>query len=306
MSDLRVFEDVFEAVPEPRSVALGTFDGVHLGHRAIVEAAAAAAGPGERACAATIHPRPASVLGRGLAPEALCTIERRVELLADAGAQDVAIVRFSRDLSQMPADVFAREILVERLGARHVAVGANFGFGRDREGTPELLLELGRELGFAVEIVPLILAGGQPVSSSRIRSLVAAGHMDDVTPLLGRPFSLDGFVVRGDGRGRQLGFPTANVARADGVVRPAEGVYAGVAVLDDGRRLRTAVSVGTNPTFAGVREVRIEAHLIDFDEDLYGRRITVEFHRFLRGQVVYTSLDDLIRQIQADIDASRR
>lgn len=129
--------------------------------------------------------------------------------------------------------------------------------------------------------------------------------MDDVVPLLGRPFAVDGFVVRGDGRGRQLGFPTANVARADGIVRPAEGVYAGVAVLDDGRRLRTAVSVGTNPTFAGVREVRIEAHLIDFDEDLYGRRITVEFHRFLRGQEVYTSLDGLIAQIHADVAASR-
>jgi riboflavin kinase/FMN adenylyltransferase len=289
----------------PRSVALGTFDGVHLGHRRVVQTAIEhAEALGVRSAVATFHPRPVSVIVPERAPDSLTTIERRLELLRAAGADDVVVIEFTRELAAKSAEEFAVEQLVGQLGAVEVVVGQNFRFGRGRSGDVNVLRALGEELGFGVTIAPLFEIDGEPVSSSRIRELVRLGDVEGAAMLLGRAPELEGIVVRGDGRGRELGVPTANLGMDHGFVLPAEGVYAGEVVLGDGRRFRAAISVGTNPTFAGEREVRVEAHLLQFDEDIYGAAMRVEFRRFLRGQRRFDELDELIAQMREDIAAA--
>ena len=303
----KLYQSADDVAPEPRVVALGTFDGVHLGHQALVGIARErAAERGARAAAATFHPRPMSVLVPERAPEILASLARRVELLERTGVDDVIVMRFTRALAERTAEEFVDDVLVGRFGAVGVVVGANFRFGHGRAGDPALLAELGRDLGFDVAVAPLVEVDGETVSSSRIRAHVQRGEVEVAGRLLGHPPGLEGAVVRGDGRGRELGVPTANVGLPHGHVVPAEGVYAGEVVLPPGqRRLRAAISVGTNPTFAGVRAVRVEAHILDFDEDIYGAPIRVEFERFLRGQLRFSSIDELIDQMQADIAAAR-
>ena len=288
-----------------RAVALGTFDGVHLGHRRVVQTAIEHAHAlGVRSAVATFDPRPVSVIVPERAPDSLTTLDRRLELLRDAGADDVIVIEFTRELAARSAEEFAVEQLVGQLGAVDVVVGQNFRFGRGRSGDVNVLRALGEELGFAVSIAPLFEIDGEPVSSSRIRELVRLGDVEGAARLLGRAPELEGVVVRGDGRGRELGVPTANLGMEHGFVLPAEGVYAGEVVLGDGRRFRAAISVGTNPTFDGEREVRVEAHLLRFDEDIYGVAMRVEFLRFLRGQRRFDRLDDLIVQMREDIAAA--
>jgi riboflavin kinase/FMN adenylyltransferase len=288
-----------------RAVALGTFDGVHLGHRRVVQTAIEHARElGVRSAVATFHPRPVSVIVPERAPDSLTTIARRLDLLRAAGADEVIVIEFTRELAARSAEEFAVDQLVGQLGAVDVVVGQNFRFGRGRSGDVHVLRALGEELGFSVSIAPLFEIDGEPVSSSRIRELVRLGDVEGAARLLGHPPELDGLVVRGDGRGRELGVPTANLGMEHGFVLPAEGVYAGDVVLGDGRRFRAAISVGTNPTFDGVREVRVEAHLLRFDEDIYGEEMRVEFVRFLRGQRRFDRLDDLIVQMREDIAAA--
>jgi riboflavin kinase/FMN adenylyltransferase len=290
--------------PVRRAVALGTFDGVHVGHRRVVQTAIEHARMlGARSAVATFHPRPVSVLVPDRAPDSLSTLERRLELLAGAGVDDVVVVRFTRELAALTPEQFADDVLVGRLGAVEVLVGQNFRFGRGRIGDVNVLRALGEERGFGVTVTPLHEIDGGPVSSSRIRELIRRGDVVGAGHLLGRPPSLEGIVVRGDGRGRELGVPTANLGLEQGFVQPAEGVYAGDVVLGDGRRYRAAISVGTNPTFDGTRDVRVESHLLRFDEDLYGATVQVEFRRFLRGQRRFDSIDELIRQMREDIAA---
>jgi riboflavin kinase/FMN adenylyltransferase len=253
---------------------------------------------------ATFHPRPVSVIVPERAPDSLTSIDRRLELLRAAGADDVVVIEFTRELAAKSAEEFAVEQLVGQLGAVEVVVGQNFRFGRGRSGDVNVLRALGEELGFGVSIAPLFEIDGEPVSSSRIRELVRLGDVQGAAMLLGRAPELEGVVVRGDGRGRELGVPTANLGMAHGFVLPAEGVYAGEVVLGDGRRFRAAISVGTNPTFDGEREVRVESHLLQFDEDIYGAEMRVEFRRFLRGQRRFDQLDDLIAQMREDIAAA--
>ena len=303
----KLYQSAEDVPREPRVVALGTFDGVHLGHQALVDVARErAAERGARSAAASFHPRPMSVLVPDRAPEILASLARRVELLSETGVDDVIVMRFTRALAERTALQFVDDVLVGRFGAVGVVVGANFRFGHGRAGDPALLAELGRDRGFDVAVAPLVEVDGETVSSSRIRAHVQRGEVEVAGRLLGHAPGLEGAVVRGDGRGRELGVPTANVGLPHGHVVPAEGVYAGHVILPPGvRRERAAISVGTNPTFAGVRAVRVEAHILDFDEDIYGSPIRVEFLRYLRGQMAFSSVDELIVQMQKDIAEAR-
>jgi riboflavin kinase / FMN adenylyltransferase len=268
-----------------RAVAIGTFDGVHRGHVAVIDAARKA---GLRTSVVTFDPHPRSVLGGGV--ELLATLQRRLELLEDVGVEDVLVLRFDEGLAALPAEEFAERML-RGIGAETVAAGETFRFGRGREGDLELL----ERLGFDVRRVPLV----ENVSSSRIRELVHAGEIERAARLLGRPPEVEGIVVRGDGRGRELGFPTANLEVPAGLLVPPDRVYAGWT-----HHRRAAVSIGTNPHFDGV-ERRVEAHLLDFDGDLYGRRLVVELWVPIREQRRFASLEDLVAAIGDDVERTR-
>jgi riboflavin kinase / FMN adenylyltransferase len=299
-----LYHSPVDVEPGRRSVALGTFDGVHLGHQRVIRAAVEHAHAlGATSLVATFHPRPVSVLRPDRAPEALATLDRRIAIIESCGVDEIVVVPFTQGLASLTPERFASTILAGRLGAVEVSVGQNFRFGRGRAGDVNGLRALGSELGFGVTAAPMVEVGGEPVSSSRIREAVRAGEVEVAAAMLGRPFALEGVVVRGDGRGRELGVPTANLGMDDRYIVPAEGVYAGDAMLGE-RRFRAAISIGTNPTFDGERDVRIEAHLLRFSEDIYDAPISIEFRRFLRGQVAFASIDELIRQMREDIAAS--
>ncbi|HKU55894.1 MAG TPA: riboflavin biosynthesis protein RibF [Gaiellaceae bacterium] len=268
-----------------RAVAVGTFDGVHRGHLQVIEAARTA---GLRTSVVTFDPHPRSVLGGDV--ELLATLERRLELLATAGVEDVLVLRFDERLASLSAREFAERML-RGIGAEVVAAGESFRFGRGREGDLDLL----ERLGFGVRGVPLV----EQISSSRVRELVRAGEIERAAVLLGRPPEVEGVVVRGDGRGRELGFPTANLDVPGALLLPPDGVFAGWA-----RDHRAAISIGTNPHFDGV-ERRVEAHLLDFDGDLYGQRLVVELWAPLREQRRFDSLEDLVAAIGDDVERVR-
>jgi riboflavin kinase/FMN adenylyltransferase len=270
---------------KPRSVAIGTFDGVHLGHRRVVEAAVAA---GQTPTVVTFDPHPRTVLGNQV--ELIAPLQRRLELLTELGIEDVLVVEFTLELAGLDPETFAEQTL-QAIGAEVVVAGANFHFGRGRSGDLELL----RRLGFDARAVPL----AEGVSSSQIRQLLRAGEIERAAQQLGRPPELEGIVVSGDARGGTLGFPTANLRVDANVVVPAFGIYAGFA-----EGTRAAVSVGTNPHYGG-KERRIEAFLLDFDGDLYGRRLVVELWRRLRDEQAFASEAELVEQIARDVDQSR-
>jgi riboflavin kinase/FMN adenylyltransferase len=268
-----------------RSVAIGTFDGVHLGHRRVVEAAVAA---GQTPTVVTFDPHPRTVLGNQV--ELIAPLQRRLELLMELGIEDVLVVEFTLELAGLDPETFAEQTL-QAIGAEVVVAGANFHFGRGRSGDLELL----RRLGFDARAVPL----AEGVSSSQIRQLLRAGEIERAAQQLGRPPELEGIVVSGDARGGTLGFPTANLRVDANVVVPAFGIYAGFA-----EGTRAAVSVGTNPHYGG-NERRIEAFLLDFDGDLYGRRLVVELWRRLRDEQAFASEAELVEQIARDVEESR-
>lgn len=273
-------------LPEARrSVAVGTFDGVHRGHLRVIETARRA---GLRPAVVTFDPHPRAVLGGRV--ELLASLERRLELFADAGVEDALVLTFDEELASLSAEEFAAQML-RGIGAETIAAGETFRFGRGREGDLDLLARL----GFDVRRVPLV----EHVSSSRIRELLHAGEPERAATLLGRPPEVEGIVVRGDGRGRELGFPTANLDLPEELLVPPDGVYAGWA----GDR-RAAVSIGTNPHFDGV-DRRVEAHLLDFDGDLYGERLVVEIWSPIREQRRFESLDELVAAIGDDVDRTR-
>jgi riboflavin kinase / FMN adenylyltransferase len=283
---LRVAHSVEELDRKERAVALGTFDGVHLGHRRVVEAAVAA---GPAPTVVTFHPHPRRVMGYGV--ELLTTLERRLELLAELGVEEALVVEFSLDFQRIEPEQFAHEHL-GAIGTRVVVAGADFRFGHRREGDLELL---GR-LGFDVRPVPLV----ERVSSSLIRRLLHAGEVDRAAKLLGRPAEVEGQVVEGDARGGTLGFPTANLAAEPDLLVPRTGIYAGFA---GGHR--AAVSIGTNPHYGG-DELRIEAFLLGFAGDLYGKRLVVELWRRLRDERAFSSEEELIEQISRDVEQTER
>ena len=270
----------------PRAVAIGTFDGVHLGHRRLIEAALAT---GLRTTVVTFDPHPRRALGNRV--DLLTTLERRLELLADLGVHETLVVEFTLEFARTPPEQFAEGIL-RRVGARSVVVGPGFRFGHRRAGNADLL----ERLGFEVHAIPLV----DGVSSTRIRQLLSEGEVGEAARLLGRSAEVEGTVVAGDARGGTLGFPTANVAVDSDLLVPRNGIYAGAA-----HGHRAAVSIGTNPHYGGV-ERRVEAFLLDFDGDLYGQRLVVELWQRLRDEQAFATETDLVAQIARDVEAARR
>jgi len=286
-------------------VAIGVFDGVHAGHRAIVARAVnAAAELDASSVVVTFDPHPAYVVRPDAAPLLLGSVPERVELLASLGIDAVLVLPFDREMSSWTAEEFVQRLLVSRLHARRVVVGENFRFGNRALGDVALLRRLGESDDFDVDSVSLI-GDADVVSSTLIRSLVADGLVSEAARALGRPYGLSGVVVRGDARGRELGYPTANLALPSGIAVPADGVYAGWLVRADGSRWPAAISVGTNPTFDGV-ERRVEAYALDVEFDLYDERITIEFAERLRGMEKFDSVEDLVAQMADDVGAVRR
>jgi riboflavin kinase/FMN adenylyltransferase len=282
---VKVAKAVAELEPRPRAVAIGTFDGVHLGHRAVLSAAVDS---GLAPTVLTFHPHPRTALGNQV--ELLTTLDRRLELIAEQGIEDVLVLEFTLGLAALEPEEFADRVL-RPTGAEVVVAGGNFRFGRARRGNLGLLADL----GFEVRPVPLV----EGVSSTEIRQLLRAGDVERAARLLGRPAEVEGLVVTGDARGGTLGFPTANVAAPADLLVPAYGIYAGAAAGE-----RAAVSIGVNPHYGGF-ERRIEAFLLDFAGDLYGTRLVVELWQRLRDERAFESEQALVEQIAQDVAATR-
>ncbi len=306
-----IWRDVTGAGSDPSTsssvVTIGTFDGVHLGHQTLLARAREVAdAAGEPVVAVTFDPHPIAVFAPERAPRLLTDVERRVELLHAGGADEVRVLAFDRTMAAWSPDEFARRVLVDDLRASHVVVGENFTYGSKASGDVACLADFGAGHGFATEA--LALAGGsEEYSSTLVRRLVESGDVARAAEVLGRPAEVNGVVVQGEQRGRELGFPTANVPVPVGLATPDDGVYAAwVLDLDGaGERWPAAVSVGDNPTFKGL-ERRVESYVIDRTGlDLYGHRIRVELVERLRGMVAYTSLEALIEQMHADVARAR-
>jgi riboflavin kinase / FMN adenylyltransferase len=295
----------------PSVVTVGMFDGVHRGHRALLDRVAAeAAARGLPAGAVTFDRHPLEVLRPEAKPPLLTTLDRKVALLGAAGMDFVLVLAFTEELSQVTAEPFAAEVLLDGVGARAVIVGENFRFGHKAAGDPALLAELGRPRGVEVVAVPLRADGGEPVSSTRVRAELARGDVRAAAASLGRAHAVEGVVVRGDGRGgRELGIPTANLDVAGDLALPANGVYAGHLGEQPDRPNHparpAAISVGVNPQFHSTG-LRVEAHVLDFDGDLLGARVWVTFEHRLRDEAAFATVDDLVAQIHRDIRQARR
>jgi riboflavin kinase / FMN adenylyltransferase len=299
-------------------VTIGMYDGVHRGHQALIgEAVARARAMRRPALLLTFDPHPAEVIRPGSHPAILTSLDRKAELVAGLGVDAMCVLPFTQEFMRLPAETFTHSVLVEHLHAALVVVGQNFTYGHKAAGTVQTLTGEGRRFGFAVEGVPLKSVVGPDdgedvtISSTYIRACVAAGDMESAAQALGRPHRVDGVVVVGDRRGRDLGFPTANVETPPFTAIPADGVYAGHLVLRDprtgesGARHAAAISVGSNPTFQGSRRT-VEAYLLDFDGDLYGEHVGVEFAHRLRPMTRFAGIDELLEAMTRDVEDTRR
>jgi riboflavin kinase/FMN adenylyltransferase len=285
-------------------VTIGVFDGVHIGHQSIIgHAVRRAHEAGLQSVVLTFDPHPSEVVRPGSHPAVLTGPERKAELIEELGVDVLCVQPFTLDFSRRTAEEFVHDVLVQHLHAAVVVVGENFRFGHKAAGDVELLGRLGRTFGFTVEPGPLVTSDGTVFSSTYVRACVDAGDVAAAQAALGRPHRLEGVVVRGDQRGRELGFPTANLLTDKFAAVPADGVYAGWLVRGK-QRLPAAVSVGTNPTFSG-RERRVEAYVLDFSGDLYGERVAVDFVKHLRPMVKFNGVEDLIAAINNDVAQTR-
>jgi riboflavin kinase/FMN adenylyltransferase len=271
-----------------RQVAIGVFDGVHVGHRQVIRGADTAL---------TFEPHPLRVLHPEAAPKLIMPFEIKRDVIEGLEVEELIVIPFDEEFSTIAPEDFCARILVDALGAKSVSVGENFRFGAKARGDPKMLASRGE---FETRVVPLVEVDGEIVSSTRIRSLVAAGEVEAATRCLDAPFLLEGTVVEGDGRGRELGFPTANIVPSDDLVSPGHGVYAAFA---DGRP--AAVNVGIRPTFETGRGLLVEAYLIDFEGDLYGRMLRIAFISRLRGERRFPGVEELIEQMHRDVEAAR-
>jgi riboflavin kinase/FMN adenylyltransferase len=293
-------------------VTIGNFDGVHLGHRAILDTVVERArAHGGVPVVYTFEPHPRKVLQPDRAPKLLTTLDQKLELLAEAGVEAVIVEPFSLEFARTPADRFINENLHRRIQPVEVYVGYDFHFGRDREGSMRLLTETGPMLGFAVTIIPEVTIDAGDVNSTRIRELLAAAEVTRANQMLGRSYTVRGTVAKGDQRGRTIGFPTANVDPENEVL-PATGVYGGrLRFLDEGAPgrdevFRAVTNVGARPTFVKEGRVLAETHLLDFSGELYGRRVEISFEHHLRPERRFDGVDALRTQIQADVAEARR
>jgi len=282
-----------QAEDRPRHLAVGTFDGVHLGHREVIAGADAVL---------TFDPHPTSVVAPGHEPRLLTTLERKAELVASLGVRELVVIEFDASFAAQSARAFVDDVLLGRLGAVSVSVGENFRFGHRARGDAALLAADGR---FQTRVMPLLEVDGEIVSSSHIRGLVAGGALEYAGTLLGAPFVMDGTVEHGDKRGRTLGYPTANLVPRDGFCTPGHGVYACRARTSDGAWRLAAVNVGVRPMFESGRGELVEAYLIDFDGDLYGQDLRLEFVKRLRGEKRFDSVDALIERMALDVAETR-
>ncbi len=290
----------------PVVAVIGVFDGVHRGHRVIIDAAVRQAREsGARCVAVTFDPHPSEVVRPGTHPALLSTVARRAELLGEAGVDGVLILHFSPALARLTPQEFVDRVLVEGLGAAAVVVGANFRYGHRAVGGVDTLRDSGRAAGFSVEGVGLVGEGGVTWSSTYVRQCVAEGDVDAAADALGRPHRIEGLVVHGDHRGRLLGYPTANLSLAPHTAVPADGVYAGWLHRAGGAVLPAAVSIGTNPTFDG-SDRRVEAYVLDRDDlDLYGEHVAVDFAARLRPTLRFEAVEDLLAQMAVDVAEAR-
>ena len=286
-------------------VALGNFDGFHLGHQAVVRRAIDRAFHERRpAVVATFDPHPVIFFRPDVPPFRLTTLDQRQALFDHAGADAMLVFEFGAALASMDAEAFVAEVLVGQIGAAGVITGDDFSFGKGRTGDPALLRALGERHGLAAEAVPQVLLEGQRISSGRIREALVGGDTGTATHMLSRDFAIEGVVQRGDARGRELGFPTANVTLGD-YQRPRYGVYAVRVTLDDGTEHPGVANLGVRPTFQPPQEL-LEAYLFGFDGDLYGRRIEVALHAYIREERKFGDLDGLVAQMREDEAAARR
>ena len=277
-----------DAEPRPRRIALGEFDGVHLGHREVIQGSDTVV---------TFDPHPLRVLRPEAAPKLLTDLEPRAELIAELGVEELVVIPFDQHFARQTPAEFIEHVLIERLAATRVSVGENFRFGHGAAGDPAMLAADRR---FETRIVPMVEMDGEIVSSSRIRALVQAGDLEHARRFLGRPFRLSGEVIRGEQRGRTLGFPTANIVPDEELVCPGHGVYVARAGDDC-----AAVSIGVRPTFGTGRAVLVEAYLLDRDVDLYGKTMKLDFLRRLRGERRYETVEALVEQMHRDVEEAR-
>jgi riboflavin kinase/FMN adenylyltransferase len=277
-----------EAEPRERHVAVGVFDGVHRGHRAVID---------DADTVLTFDPHPLEVIHPEAAPKLIMPFELKRDVIEGLGVNELVVIPFDREFASIPAEGFIEQVLVARLGAKRVSVGENFRFGAKAKGDPQMLRARPE---FETTVVPLVEVDGETVSSTRVRALIAAGDVDGAMRCLGAPFMLQGEVVSGDRRGRELGFPTANIVPDDKLVPPGHGVFAAFA---NGHP--AAVNVGVRPTFETGRGLLVEAYLIDHDEDLYGRQLRIAFIKRLRGERRFPSAEELIEQMKGDVEQAR-
>jgi riboflavin kinase/FMN adenylyltransferase len=299
--------DGLEALPIAPSrsvVTVGFFDGVHLGHRAVLEATVAVARTrGVPPVAVTFDRHPREILTPGREPRLLTTVERKAALIEETGIDVLVVLEFTLEFSRWPADRFMAEVLRDGVHAEHCVMGANFTFGHKALGTVDTLVEEGGRYGFGAERVALRDLEGLTVSSSAVREAVSRGDLEWARRALGRRFVLDGTVVSGAGRGQGLGYPTANLRTWPRLLLPGQGIYAGRARVD-GRAHVAAIDVGTNPTF-GTEPLHVESYLLDFDGDLVGRPMAVEFWAFLRPEVRFESPEELVAAMDDDVERTR-
>jgi riboflavin kinase/FMN adenylyltransferase len=293
-----------EVDPEsgPRSVAIGTFDGVHLGHREVIRGSDTVL---------TFDPHPLAVIHPEATPKLLNTFAVKRDLLADLGVDELVVIPFDRAFSEQSAEDFVHHVLIDKLRAERVSVGENFRFGKGAKGTEQLLRAHSE---FETHVTPLVEVAGETISSTQIRGLVAAGEVRQAAAFLGRPFLFEGQVVEGDRRGRELGMRTANLVPDDRLVTPGHGVYAAWAHLmphpahpaePGASGLPAAVNVGVRPTFATGRGLLVEAHLIGFEGDIYGQTLRIAFLERMRGERAFESVDALVAQMNRDVDQAR-
>jgi riboflavin kinase/FMN adenylyltransferase len=278
-----------DAMPRPRKVAIGTFDGVHVGHRQVIDGADTVL---------TFEPHPLRVIHPEAAPKLIMPFEIKRDVIDGLGVDELVVIPFDHDFSQIPAEEFCSRILIETLRAEQVSVGENFRFGAKAKGDPDMLRSHDE---FETRVLPLVEVDGETVSSTRVRAQIAAGDVEGAMRCLGAPFLLEGPVVSGDKRGRTLGFPTANLVPDEEYAYPGHGVYAAFA-----NGMPAAVNVGVRPTFETGRGVLIETYVIDEDIDLYGKPLRVAFIARLRGEKRFASVEELIAQMHRDVEQARR